>query len=397
MNTHCETSDLLVFSHLRWDSDSKRPQHLLSRHAKHRRVFYFEEPIFGMTQIPRLHLRETQEGVHVVVPYLPASIDAEEMESALRDLVDELIFEEELAHYTICYYTPMALTFSRHLEPVAVIFDKMEELSLKHGIPQELIDLEMELMKKADVVYTGGLSSYEASERRHQNLHLLPSSVDYKHFSQGRENLVESEDQVNIPHPRIGFYGEIDDRLNLKMLAEMADLKPEFQFMMLGPVLIKDSSLLPQRSNIHYLGEKDYDSLPLYLAGWDCAIMPYALNDLTKYISPTETAEFLAAGKPTVSTSIADVVHPYATSNLVHIADDAPGLIVACQMAMAEKKANPMEWLASVDTFLSNNSWDIIFDKMTELETQVYAKKSVPRARTKRHIQPVSITMGRMI
>lgn len=370
MNTVCETTDLLVFSHLRWDFVFQRPQHLLSRHAKHRRVYYFEEPVFGMTDIPRLHLRETAEGVQVVVPYLPTTIKAEEMESSLRDLVDELVFEEELTNMTLWYYTAMALSFSRHLEASTVIFDCMDELSLFKGAPQSLLDMEAELLTRADVVYTGGHSLYEARKNSHHNIHPFPSSIDFQHFSQGRLELAQPEDQKHIPHPRLGFYGVIDERFNIDLLAEMANLRPDYQFVIIGPVVKIDPETLPKNKNIHYLGRKDYHALPLYLAGWDCAIMPFALNDSTKFISPTKTPEFLAAGKPVVSTSIRDVINPYGKVKLVYIADTAAEFVKSAQKAM-EEKASDKEWINRVDDFLSNNSWDLTFQKMAALEKDI--------------------------
>lgn len=374
MNSHCETSDLLVFSHLRWDFVFQRPQHLLSRHAKYRRVFYFEEPVFGMTNMPRLHLRESSEGVQVAVPYLPSDIKPQDVEPALRDLVDELVFEENLSTYTVWYYTPMALPFTRHLEPENVIFDKMDELSLFKGAPQTLIDMESELLLKADLVFTGGHSIFEASKNKHHNIHPFPSSIDYDHFSQGRLELVEPDDQVNISHPRLGFYGVIDERFNIDLLEEMAILRPDFQFIIVGPVVKIDPESLPVASNIHYLGKKDYHALPLYLAGWDCAIMPFALNDSTKFISPTKTPEFLAAGKPVVSTSIKDVVSPYGDNKLIHIADTAEEFVRCCGVAMQERvfKEN---WLENVDAFLSGNSWEKTFLRMSKLEKDLPKKR----------------------
>jgi hypothetical protein len=374
MNTPCETSDLLVFSHLRWDFVFQRPQHLLSRHAKHRRVFYFEEPVFGMTEVPRLHLRETTENVLVVIPYLPSDIAPSKMEAALTDLVDELIYEEELIDFSVWYYTPMALSFSRHLEPRAVIFDCMDELSLFKGAPQSLIDMEAELMKKADVVYTGGHSLYEAKKNGHHNIHPFPSSIDFKHFSQARQKLVEPDDQINIPHPRIGFYGVIDERFNIDLLKEMAALRPDHHFVIIGPVVKIDPRTLPKSTNIHYLGKKEYHALPLYLAGWDCAMMPFALNDSTKFISPTKTPEFLAAGRPVVSTSIKDVVHPYGHHNMVHIADTAEDFVNCIDLAMEDRK-NP-EWIDRIDHHLRDNSWDITFQKMAALESSLDKRKS---------------------
>lgn len=376
MNTPCETSDLLVFSHLRWDFVFQRPQHLLSRHAKHRRVFYFEEPVFGMTELPRLHLRETNENVLVVIPYLPTNIEASKIESALTDLVDELIYEEELIDFTAWYYTPMALSFTKHLTPKATIFDCMDELSLFKNAPKSLIEMEASLLKRADVVFTGGHSLYEAKKNNHHNIHAFPSSIDFSHFSQARHKLTEPDDQINIPRPRIGFYGVIDERFDIDLLQKMAELRPDYQFIVIGPVVKIDPRTLPRRNNIHYLGKKEYHALPLYLASWDCAMMPFARNESTRYISPTKTPEFLAAGKPVVSTSIRDVVHPYGHNRMVHIADTAEDFVASIEMAMSDRK-NP-EWLDRVDHYLRDNSWDNTFSKMADLELMITRQNEKP-------------------
>jgi glycosyltransferase involved in cell wall biosynthesis len=393
MNTLCETMDLLVFSHLRWDFVFQRPQHLLSRHALYRRVFYFEEPVFGMTEIPRLHLRETIENVTVVIPYLPSTISPEKIEQAMTELVDELVYEEELIDYTTWYYTPMALGFSKHLEPKSIIFDCMDELSLFKGAPDILIQREKELLQIADLVFTGGHSLYEAKKSHHHNIHPFPSSIDYEHFSQARQKLIEPDDQVNIPHPRIGFYGVLDERFDVELLMQIADLRPDYQFVMVGPVVKIDPRTLPHRTNIHYLGKKDYHALPLYLAGWDCAIMPFAHNDSTKFISPTKTPEFLAAGRPVVSTSIRDVVDPYGIQKLVHIADRPEDFVDAIDLALTELK-NP-EWLDKVDHTLQNHSWDLTFSKMAELEIQ--SLRSKEKRNRPKVIQPLTINVSRTL
>lgn len=377
MNNHCETSDLLVFSHLRWDFVFQRPQHLLSRFAKHRRVYYFEEPVFGMTEIPRLHLRESSEKVHIVVPYLPSTIEVDQVEDALRDLVDELIYEEAISELTKWYYTPMALSFSQHLPARAVIFDCMDELSLFKGASKKLIEMERKLLEIADLVFTGGQSLYEAKKSSHHNIHPFPSSIEYEHFSQGRLKLIEPDDQARIPHPRIGFYGVIDERFDTELLRGMAELRPDFQFIIIGPTAKIDPSILPRKENIHYLDKKDYHTLPLYLSCWDCAMMPFALNDSTKYISPTKTPEFLAAGKPVVSTSIKDVIHPYNNEGLVHIADNAEDFVKCIEEAIHERTRDK-NWLTRVDSFLENNSWDITFEKMALLEKKLQHKNFKP-------------------
>lgn len=390
-----ETSDLIVFSHLRWDFVFQRPQHLMIRHAKERRVFYMEEPVFGMTELPRLHLREDKNGVTVVVPYLPSTTEGDQVEVSLRQLVDELIEVEEIENFSVWYYTPMALSFTNHLKPAVTIFDCMDELSLFKGAPKALIDNESALLEKADLVFTGGHSLYQAKKHRHENIHPFPSSIDFNHFSKGRITWEEPEDQVDIIHPRVGFYGVIDERMDLQLLEEMADLRKDLQFVIIGPVVKIDPESLPKRSNIHYLGKKDYHELPLYLAGWDCAMMPFALNDSTRFISPTKTPEYLAAGKPVVSTSINDVINPYAAEKLVYIADTAEHFVDCIDKAMDEKKKN-QNWLTKVDQFLDGNSWDETFQRMLSMEKEISDRRMKPEQMKKNYSTQPQTTNGMM-
>lgn len=366
MKGPCDTSDLLVFSHLRWDFVFQRPQHLLTRHAKYRRVFYVEEAIIGLTEIPRLHLRETAENVLLVIPYLPNNLAEDEKQSALAELMDELIYEEEIIDFTIMYYTPMALSFTHQLEPKKVIFDCIDEYSHFSETQQTIERYEEKLFKRADIVFASGNSLFESKKHKHHNIHACPSSIDYAHFAQARGKLIEPDDQISIPHPRIGFYGVIDNRFNLDLLLQIADLAPEYQFIIIGPTLKIDPRTLPQRRNIHYLGKKDYHTLPLYLSSWDCAIMPFALNRATRYICPTKTLELLAAGKPIVSTSITDVVNSYAHRKLVRIADRPEDFIDEIDLAIQERKLP--EWLDRVDHYLKDHSWDKTFSHMAEIE-----------------------------
>ncbi|MGE3609016.1 MAG: glycosyltransferase family 1 protein [Bacteriovoracaceae bacterium] len=375
MNSLCDSSDLVVFSHLRWDFVFQRPQHLLTRHAKYRRVFYFEEPVFGMTEIPRIHIRESIEEVNIIIPYLPSNIKADEIEVALKDLVDELIYEEDIKDYTLWYYTPMALAFTQHLRPKATIFDCMDELSLFKNAPKKLIEMEKLLMKKAQLVFTGGHSLYEAKKNHHHNIHPFPSSIEYEHFAQGRLKLIEPEDQIEIPHPRVGFYGVIDERFDSELLEEMASIRKDLQFIIIGPVAKIEESSLPRKDNIHYFGKKEYHSLPLYLSGWDCAMMPFKLNDATRFISPTKTPEYLAAGRPVVSTAIKDVIYPYQNEKLVHIAYGASEFISSIEDAIFESK-DP-NWIRRIDSFLQLNSWDKTFEKMASLEKKLHQNENI--------------------
>ncbi len=192
-------------------------------------------------------------------------------------------------------------------------------------------------------------------------------------------------DQAAIPHPRLGFYGVIDERMDLGLLDGIAKARPDWHLVLIGPVVKIDPATLPNHSNIHYLGGKSYQELPNYLAGWDVALLPFARNESTRFISPTKTPEYLAAGKPVVSTSIKDVVRPYGEENLVYIADTVSESVAAIAAALDETRTNS-DWLSHVDAFLSTTSWDLTWQTMDELiETEIAAKATETNRRIRRN------------
>ncbi|HEY4590726.1 MAG TPA: glycosyltransferase, partial [Thermoanaerobaculia bacterium] len=325
--------DLVCLSHLRWDFVYQRPQHLMSRFARDRRVFFFEEPIFEDGPA-RLDVSERPGGVRVAVPRLPHGLPPEEVEAAQRDLLQGMLAGHGVSDYVLWYYTPMALGFSAGLAPAAVVYDCMDELSLFRGAPPALLERERRLLEIADLVFTGGQSLYEAKRERHPSVHAFPSSIDAEHFGRARRPCPEPADQAAIPRPRLGYFGVIDERIDLDLLAAAAGARPDWQWVMIGPVVKIDPETLPRRSNLHYLGMKAYDELPSYLAGWDAALMPFAANESTRFISPTKTPEYLAGGRPVVSTPIRDVVRPYGELALVEIAEDPEAFVAAAERSM---------------------------------------------------------------
>jgi UDP-galactopyranose mutase len=367
--TQQKKPDLICLSHLRWDFVYQRPQHLLSRCARERRVFFLEEPIFD-ADLPRLDLSKREDELYVVVPHLPQGNDEVSINTMLRELTDDLMEQKRIEEYVFWYYTPMAMAFTRHLRPLAVIYDCMDELSAFKGAPPAIKEREAELFGRADLVFTGGQSLYEAKCRQHSNVHAFPSSVDVPHFAQARTMQTEPEDQRQIPHPRLGFFGVIDERMNLGLLAHLADLRPDWHLVMIGPVVKINPEDLPRRENIHYLGGKSYAELPAYLAGWDVATLPFALNESTRFISPTKTPEYLAAGKPVISTSIRDVIRPYREIGLVRIADTAEQFVKAAEAAMSE---DAQDRIRQGDAFLSQMSWDRNWARMSALIDEAVA------------------------
>jgi glycosyltransferase involved in cell wall biosynthesis len=355
--------DLLCFSHLRWDFVYQRPQHLLWRCAQQRRVFFVEEPVFGEVDHASLELH-LRDGVTVVVPRLPAA-EQPHAEKHVERLLSGLLRDQQISSYVSWYYTPMAIGFTAHLRPLAVVYDCMDELSLFKFAPPILKGREAELLRRSDLVFTGGQSLFEAKREQHRNAHLFPSSIDHAHFAKARQpRLVDPSDQRLIPHPRLGYCGVLDERLDLELIRDVAAARPDWHLVMLGPVVKIAREDLPVLPNIHYLGPKAYRELPEYMAGWDVALLPFALNEATRFISPTKTPEYLAAGKPVVSTPVRDVVRSYGEAGLVRIAADSSQFVSAIEAALA---GNQRDWLASVDRHLAGNSWDMTWQAMNEL------------------------------
>lgn len=358
-------TDIFCFSHLRWGFVFQRPQHLLTRFADVTRVFYMEEPIFYDGENKLDANRQNGKEIYVLVPYLHHSTPREDINNELAKMVSHVIESYNIRSFWAWYYTPMALDFTRHLHPSLTVYDCMDELAAFKFAPAELKDREQELLNKADIVFTGGVSIYEAKKNRHSNVYAFPSSIDKEHFAQARQFVTDPPDQQNIPHPRLGFFGVIDERFDIDLIANVARQKPAWQFVIIGPVVKIDAQTLPQLNNIHYLGGKQYNELPHYLAGWDIAVIPFAINESTQYISPTKTPEYMAGGKPVISTPIKDVINPYGNNGLVHIAANAGEFITAAEHELNE--TNKSAWLAQADDFLKDNSWDNTWLQMVTL------------------------------
>jgi UDP-galactopyranose mutase len=385
-------SDIICFSHLRWGFVFQRPQHLLSRFAKSRRVYYFEEPVPG-PGAAWLEIKQCPDtGVRVMTPHVPPDATFEQTEQLQQVLLSQALSDHRISNSVAWYYTPMALGFSRSMKALYTVYDCMDELSAFRGAPPQLLERERELLARADLVFTGGRTLYEAKRHRHPNIHAFPSSVDTAHFGQARVAQPEPQDQAAIAHPRIGYCGVIDERMDLALLDSVAEGRPDWQLIMIGPVVKIDPAVLPARPNIHYLGSKSYQELPVYMAGWDLAMLPFARNESTRFISPTKTPEYLAAGLPVISTAIADVVTPYGDLGVARIMDTPAGFIEAAEAYLSGDDIHT-DWQAHVDAFLSEMSWDVTFRKMNELIDQGISVKDGSKA-ARSSIHPADATLG---
>jgi UDP-galactopyranose mutase len=368
-------STLICFSHLRWAFVFQRPQHLMTRFAATHRVLFWEEPEY-LAGIGAARLRRSvcpKSGVEVLTPEIDAAARGQHEEAELSTLLDTVLAGTRGTTIR-WYYTPMMLPFSKHVTADCVVYDCMDELSAFRGAPPELLERERLLLEQADLVFTGGTSLYEAKRGRHSNVHAFPSSIDVPHFARARGLMETPADQAGIPSPRLGFSGVIDERMNLDLLAALADARPDWSLVVIGPVVKIGQDELPRRPNIHYLGSKCYAELPDYMAGWDVALMPFAINEATRFISPTKTPEYLAAGCPVVSTPVTDVVRHYGHLAGVGIAETPDAFIAACDAAMRLRAGNAA-WREEADALLSRTSWNsTAFEMMALISAEIAAR-----------------------
>lgn len=368
--------EIVCLSLLQWDFAGQRAQRLMSLSARERRVFFVEEPVFG-ARVPGLDIKRSDCGVCVVTPHLcEGSDDAEAPAAEQALLLDELFLEYGVCDYILWYYTPAALAFTWRLDPLLVVYDCMDELSALDSSPPAAKRREAELLKLADVVFTSRHGLDEAKRRFHHNVYPLPDCIDLEHFRQARREIAEPIDQARIGRPRLGFSGVIDERLDLGLLAEIAEARADWQIVMIGPVAEIAPSELPRRHNIHYLGDRSYKDLPAYFSGWDVAVAPFVRGESTGLIAPVEISEYLAAGVPMVSTLIRGVEPVYGRRGLVKVADTTDDFVAAAERLMNRHGDYDYDaWLGRVDEALVSGAWDETWARMMNLIDLTFKKR----------------------
>lgn len=363
-----QNTDMIVFSQERWGSSFTRTSQIMSRFARHRRVFFFEAPIVGVSKNPLYLLRETRDDVMVVEPYLPEEMSVFDQKIALVEIVNKLIDDEKIKNFSIWTDTPKAVPLFRHLQTKAIIYDCLQDYSVTNP------ELETEIFNLADLVMTSGPSLYAAKRSMHSNIHNNPDCVDYRHFFQSRYLDEDSEDLSMIPHPRIGFAGTIDEKIDLELLANLATLRPELHFVLAGDVSIDEESL-PKNENIHFISAKGYSKLPLFIASCDCIFLPYKVNEENHYLNPSLIPESLIGARPVVSTPLKDVVMNYDGHNIMSLAEFPIDFANKLDFALNLEKKSQI-WIDMVDEHFKGMSWNKSCLRLEALEQDVYEAKS---------------------
>ncbi len=374
-----EEPGIVVFSHLRWNFVWQRPQQFLSRFATSHRILFIEEPIFDLNSGDegRLELEAVASNIVVAVVHLPEEArNTEFLGETLRKFTREAVNSVNLKHEfdapLLWYYSPMEASWSLdYFENSGIIYDCMDELSQFKGAPPQLIEQEKRLINRADIIFTGGHELWLKKSKQHPNVHFFGCGVEVDHF--GKASLEETsipEDMSNLAKPVIGWFGVVDERVDYRLLAEMAEKRPDWSFVMVGPVVKVDPADLPQAHNLHWLGGRDYKELPNYCKAFDVCMMAFALNEATEFINPTKALEYLATGKPVISTPVADVVKQY--QDTVYIEKDSDGFITRIEHILSQPDA---QWRARGIAKAEQCSWDTTVSKMQALIKEATERK----------------------
>jgi glycosyltransferase involved in cell wall biosynthesis len=371
----------IVHSHLRWDFVWQRPQQILSRLAQRSHVLFVEEPVY-LDDIPaaRLDVSLPLPRVHRAVPLLPGTLRGQYDASiaVTRDLVRRQVAADGplggAFHRPVqWFYTPMpAPAMLGAFDERAVVYDCMDELSKFRFAPTELVDRERYLVANADVVFTGGYKLWQAKSRHHANVHFFGCGVDVDHFARARsEDLALAPELVGLGRKVMGYFGVIDERIDYELLAKLAHENSDAELVMVGPVVKVDPNELPQGANIRWLGQRQYAELPSYVKGFDVCLMPFALNEATEYINPTKTLEYMAAGKPIVSTAVSDVVHNFTP--VVTVAETDDDFVTATAAAMQNPDAT---MIARGVEQARANTWESIVARMERIVREALRSRS---------------------
>lgn len=387
---------ILVFSHLRWGFVWQRPQQFLSRLARTHAVLFVEEPMFdlGDGEEPRVELHSVMPNVTVACPHLPPADQtkpdiASDLVRYARWALEQVNGEGSFDRPLLWYYSPMDSSWSLdQFENRGVVYDCMDELSQFSGAPPELIQNEARLMAHADVVFTGGQNLWDRKRQQHPNVHFFGCGVEVDHFGLAADPGTPVPPDIDfMPRPIIGWFGVIDERVDYGLVAEMANRKPDWSFAMLGPVVKVDPNLLPHAPNLFWLGGRDYSLLPNYCRAFDACMMCFAINKATEFINPTKALEYLATGKPVVSTPVKDVVAQYA--DLMEIAATPAEFIAALERAL---HAPDVDRIQRGLKKAAASSWESTVAQMEKLILQAINSDDRP---SRKPIAPVSDAAAR--
>ena len=390
---------LVVFSSQRWHFAWQRTQQLLTRLASNYRITVVEPPLTTHRDA-YLECTPVAHGITLAVPHTrcdPGGFHADQFPVTAR-LLAQFMREHAIVAPLVWLDTPAALPLVQALAPRAVVYDCHDDAAA-HGGDDGLRHLEEQLMRVADVVIAGGPSLYESHRARHANVHCIANAVAAAHFAPPSPSAKSIEAvsaraiHAAIPNPRLGFFGVIDERIDLELLARVADLRPDWQIVMAGPLRGVTPAALPQRGNLMWLGAQTYAILPHLQAHWDLCLLPFKVDACAHHAAPIEALEFLAGQKSVVATPVHDVAALHG--HIVRLAHGAHAFVEACRTAMCER--GPLRRQRRIDALISvhSSTWERAADRVHKLLVEfAHEPASVP-GRAPAEVRPELVAAAR--
>lgn len=355
---------IIVHCHLCWDWVWQRPQQFLSRLSQRHKILFVEtigpDPELAA---PLARFRQVPEFPNVTILRMQFPKwrwdDGDYVDTERRHLVQQFLEGpgKDFVNPIQWFYDPMAVPgFAGQMGEVLTVYDCMDELSKFRGAPPQIVERELDLLERADLVFTGGRKLFESKSQFHDNCHFYGCGVDVEHFGKARAAQTTVPPEVaKLPQPVLGYFGVIDERMDYELVAHLADARPHWSIVLVGPLTKVDPEILPKAPNLHWLGQRAYADLPALCKGFDLCLMPFALNEATEYINPTKALEYMATGREIISTAVADVVHNFGS--VVKIARTREEFVLLCESALDQPDA---EAIARGLKMAQQNSWDSI-------------------------------------
>jgi hypothetical protein len=355
---------LMVFSHMAWNPGQGRTPQLMAALAGRWQILFVEAPRHA-AGAARLESRAIRAGLTVLTLTTPAPAAGfhDDAQAFGVTLLREELAGRRLKIDIAWLDTPMAWPLAQALGIACLAYDCLEGPPASLQFDAALLhQRESALMRTAALMVAAGPSLFNAHRHRHANLHCVCSAVHAEHFSPASLELTSARArrghvlQSSLARPRLGYFGSIDERLDLDLLAALADRQPGWAFVMVGSVAGIAAERLPQRRNIHWLGEQDDALLPYLLAGWDLALMPYVVSEATRFLMPSQTLEYMAGYQPIVSTPVRDVQALYAPAVTI-AAPQAEAFSSACEEVLAESARARSARLIDMARIVARHAW----------------------------------------
>ena len=324
-----EGRDIVCFAN-DWSGDPLSKKHVMRRLARKNRVLWVNSlgnrspranardlrRIFDKLQRFAGGLYQVEPNIHVLSP-----LAVPNYRSPLMRRINEVVVGSTVraAMRTLGFARPLLYTFVPASAWVAdqlgcehVVYHCVDEYSKFDGAGEEIAQLEVELIRKSDLVITCSTPLQRAKEQLHPNTVMVRHGVERDHFARALdEETAIPADMASLPKPILGFYGLVAEWVDLDAFRRVAEAFPRGSVVIVGDINNADTdglARLQAMPNVHLLGRKPYEALPGYCKSFDVALLPFKKNELTECANPLKLREYLAAGLPVVSTDIPEAV-----------------------------------------------------------------------------------------